>query len=162
MSKSRWVFLSLLMASAGTGSAAFAKADSAACASGRPAVLVQVSGLKRPSGKVKIGVYPAGTYLKKRGTVAKDTVSVSSTAPLNVCFAVPKPGRYAVAIHHDLNANGSRDINDGAGYSNNPKLSLANLKPAFSRTSVQVGAEPRRVGVVMQYRKGLSVGPVRG
>ena len=97
----------------------------------------------------------------KGGKISKIKLPVTGKA-MDVCVPVPAPGRYAVAIHHDLNANGSRDINDGAGYSNNPKLSLANLKPAFSRTSVQVGAEPRRVGVVMQYRKGLSVGPVGG
>lgn len=156
------ILSSLLLASAGGGSAAIAGADSAACASGKPSVLVHVSGLKRPSGKLKIGIYEAGQYLKRKGTVNKETVPVRSSGPLDVCLAVPKPGRYAVAIHHDLNANGGRDINDGAGYSNNPKLSLTNLKPAFSRTSVQVGSAPRRVGVVMQYRKGLSVGPVNG
>ena len=161
MSKSRLILLSSLLVASAGGSAAMAKADASACASGKPSVLVHVSGLKRPTGQVKIGVYPAGSYLQKRGTVAKDTVPVKSTA-MDVCFAVPMPGRYAVAIHHDLNANGSRDINDGAGYSNNPKLSLTNLKPAFSRTAVQVGDAPRRVGVVMQYRKGLSVGPVHG
>ena len=153
---------SLLVASAAGGSSAMAEADSTACGAGKPSVLVRVSGLKRPSGKVKIGVYPADSYLKKRGTVAKDTLAVRSTGPLDVCFAVPKPGRYAVAIHHDLNANGGRDINDGAGYSNNPKLSLTNLKPSFRRTAVEVGGATRRVGVVMQYRKGLSVGPVNG
>jgi uncharacterized protein (DUF2141 family) len=163
MSKSRLMILSsFLVASVVGGSSATAKADSAACASGKPSVLVRVSGIKRPSGKLKIGIYEAGRYLKRKGTVNKETVPVRSSGPLDVCLAVPKPGRYAVAIHHDLNANDDRDINDGAGYSNNPKLSLTNLKPAFSRTAVQVGAAPRRVGVVMQYRKGLSVGPVNG
>jgi len=163
MSNSRLMILSsLVLASAGGGSAAVARADAAACASGKPAVLVHVSGLKRPSGKLKIGIYEAGQYLKRKGTVNKDTVPVHSSGPVDVCLAVPKPGRYAVAIHHDLNANGGRDMNDGAGFSNNPKLSLTNLKPAFSRTSVQVGAAPRRVGVVMQYRKGFSIGPVNG
>jgi uncharacterized protein (DUF2141 family) len=67
-----------------------------------------------------------------------------------------------VAIHHDLNGNGDKDANDGAGFSNNPRLSLTNLKPSFRATAVQVGPAPRRVGVVLQYRKGLSVGPVNG
>ena len=104
----------------------------------------------------------AGRYLQRKGTVSKQTVPVRSSGPFDVCLAVPRPGRYAVAIHHDLNANGDKDINDGAGYSNNPRLSLTNLKPAFSRTAVQVGASPRRVSVVLQYRKGLSVRPVNG
>ena len=156
------VLLSLLIASAGAAPAAIIGEDAAVCASGKPSVLVRVSGIKRPSGKLKIGVYEAGHYLQRKGTVSKETVPIRSSGPFDVCLAVPGPGRYAVAIHHDLNANGTKDIGDGAGYSNNPKLSLTNLKPAFSRTSVQVGSAPRRVSVVLQYRKGLSIRPVNG
>ena len=163
MSKSRLMLLiPLLAASASASPAAIIGDDAAACASGKPSVLVRVSGIKSPSGKLKIGVYEAGRYLKRKGTVSKETVPVRSRGPFDVCLAVPTPGRYAVAIYHDLNANGDKDINDGAGYSNNPRLSLTNLKPAFHRTSVEVGSKPRRVSVVMQYRRGLSVGPVAG
>lgn len=152
----------LIAAAAAPAFGAIVGDDAAACRSGRPAVLVHVSGFKRASGNVKIGVYEAGRYLKKKGTVSKDTLPVRSSGPLDVCLSVPKPGRYAIAIHHDLNGNGDKDGNDGAGYSNNPRLSLTNLKPGFDRTAIQVGGSPRRVGVVLQYRKGLSVGPVNG
>jgi uncharacterized protein (DUF2141 family) len=153
---------SLLLAGAGAAPAAIIGDDAAACRAGKPSVLVRISGLKRPSGKLKIGVYDAGRYLKKGGTVSKDTLPVRSSSPLDVCLAVPKPGRYAVAIHHDLNGNGGRDFSDGAGFSNNPRLSLTTLKPSFSKTAVQVGGAPRRVNVVLQYRSGLSIRPVTG
>lgn len=164
MSKSRLLLLAPLVALAGATFAppAAVAAGPGACRSGAPGVMVRVSGFKQATGKVKIGVYPADRYLKKKGTVSKQTLPVRSTGPVDVCLPVPAAGRYAVAIHHDLNGNGDKDGNDGAGYSGNPRLSLTNLKPAFSRTAVQVGAAPRRVTVVLQYRKGLSVGPVNG
>ena len=145
-------------------SSAIVGADAPACEAGKPALLVRVIGLKQASGTLKLALYGSdqSVYLKKQGRLRRIKVPVSSRAPVNVCIAVPKPGRYAVAIHHDLNANGNKDISDGAGYSNNPKLSLTNLKPAFTRTSVEVGSTPRKVSVVMQYRRGLSVGPVNG
>ena len=156
------LLIPLLAGAAAAAPAAVVGDDAAACLSGKPSVLVHISGFKKASGQVKIGVYPVATYLKKRGTIAKDTLAVRSGGPMDVCLSVPRPGRYAVAIHHDLNGNGDKDGSDGAGYSNNPKLSLMNLKPAFSRTAIQVGAAPRRVGVVLQYRNGLSVRPVAG
>jgi uncharacterized protein (DUF2141 family) len=136
--------------------------DARACLTGKPSVLVRVSGFKKAGGKVKIGVYPASRYLQKKGTISKETVAVRSTAAMDVCLAVPASGRYAVAVYHDANGNGDKDANDGAGYSNNPRLSLTNLKPAFGRTAVTVNGAPRRVPVVLQYRRGLSVGPVNG
>jgi len=72
---------------------------------------------------------------------------------------VPKSGRYAVAVHHDLNGNGDKDRHDGGGYSNNPSVSLINMRPAFGRTAVTVGQSPARVNVRLLYVNGLSVGP---
>lgn len=154
--------LTALVAATSAPAAAVVGSDAKACLSGKPSVLVHLSGFKRASGEVNIGVYPAATYLKKRGTVAKDSIAVRSTGAMSVCLGVPGPGRYAVAVHHDLNGNDDKDLNDGVAYSNNPRLSITSLKPNFGRTAVQVGASPRRVNVVLQYRKGMSVGPVNG
>ena len=72
---------------------------------------------------------------------------------------MPAPGRYAVAVHHDLNGNGEHDRQDGGGYSRNPHVSLTNPRPAFSSTAFTVGNGPARVGVRLLYVNGLSVGP---
>jgi uncharacterized protein (DUF2141 family) len=72
---------------------------------------------------------------------------------------VPAPGRYAVAVHHDFNRNGERDRQDGGGYSRNPKVSLLNPKPPFSKAAFTVGNGPSKVGVTLLYIKGLNVGP---
>jgi uncharacterized protein (DUF2141 family) len=78
---------------------------------------------------------------------------------MDICVPVPAPGRYAVAVHHDLNTNGSRDRHDGGGYSRNPKVSLFSPKPAYAKAAFDVGNGPARVGVTLLYIKGFSVGP---
>ena len=136
-------------------------ADAAVCAAGKPSLLVRVNGLKQASGTLKLSVYgnnPA-VYLKKQGRLRRIKVPVNSRGPIDVCVAVPRAGRYAVAVHHDLNANGSKDRHDGGGYSNNPRVSLMNMRPAFARTAVSVGQSPAKVDVRLLYVRGLSVGP---
>lgn len=128
------------------------------CSAGKPAVLVHVAGFKQARGKVKISVYGADRWLSKEGRVSRAKLPVTAKA-MNICVPVPAPGRYAVAVHHDLNTNGERDRHDGGGYSRNPKVSLLNPKPAFSKAAFQVGNGPARVGVTLLYVKGLGVGP---
>lgn len=152
--------VSLLVAATGTAQPAIVGQDAAACLSGRPSVVVRVSGFKQASGMLKVGIYEADHYLARKGTVRKVRVPVHSTAPIDVCLAVPGPGRYAVAVHHDLNGNGHKDRSDGGGYSGNPRLSITHMKPSFKRTAVSVGATPRRVGVQLHYLKGLSIRPI--
>ena len=136
-------------------------ADAAVCASGKPALLVRVNGLKQPTGTLKLSVYGSNpaVYLKKQGRLRRIKVPVNSRGPIDVCVAVPRSGRYAVAVHHDLNGNGDKDRHDGGGYSNNPRVSLTNMRPAFARTAVSVGRSPARVDVLLLYVRGLSVGP---
>ena len=163
MSKTRvaLVALVILPLTAPLGAAVVGK-DAAACNSGQPSIQVRVAGFKRAAGTVKVAVYgdDRSRYLAKGGKLRKVIVPVHSSGPIDVCIAVPEPGRYAIAVHHDLNGNGSKDSSDGAGYSGNPRLSLVNLKPSFGKTAIDVSSMPRRVSVLLQYRKGLSVGPV--
>ena len=141
--------------------AAVVGTDAPACAAGKPSLLVRVSGLKQASGTVKLALYGSNpaVYLKKEGRLRRIKVPVRGSGPLDVCIAVPKPGRYAVAVHHDLNANGDRDRHDGGGYSNNPRVSITNLRPSFAKTAVAVGRAPARIDVRLLYVRGLSVGP---
>ena len=163
MSNTRLLLVAPLLAALATAAPArVVGSDAQACITGKPSMLVRVSGLKKPSGTVKVAVYAAHGYLAKGGKLRKVVVPVRSTAPIDVCIAVPNAGRYAVAVHHDLNGNGDKDPNDGGGYSGNPRLSITNLKPPFGKTAVRVGAAPRQVTVMLQYRNGLSIRPVNG
>ena len=132
------------------------------CAPGKPSVMVHVAGFKQVSGQVKVSLYGADTrrWLAKKGRIAKVKVPVTARA-MDICMTVPGPGRYAISVHHDLNADGARDRHDGGGYSRDPRVSLFNPKPAFDKAAFSVGAEPTRIGVTLLYIRGLSVGPVQ-
>ena len=136
-------------------------ANAAVCVAGRPSLLVRVNGLKQPTGTLKLSIYGnnPSVYLKKQGRLRRIKVPVRGRGPIDVCIAVPRSGRYAVAVHHDLNGNGDKDRYDGGGYSNNPRVSITNMRPAFSRTAVSVGQAPAKVDVRLLYVRGLSVGP---
>ena len=130
------------------------------CTAGKPSVLVHVAGFKQPTGKVKVSLYGSKSrWLAKGGRISRVKMPVTGKA-MDICMPVPAPGRYAVAVHHDYNVNGERDRQDGGGYSRNPKVSLLNPKPSFSKAAFTVGNGPSRVGVTLLYVRGLSVGPV--
>ena len=133
------------------------------CSAGQPSVIVHLAGFKRAAGKVKVSLYGSDSsrWLARGGRISKVKVPVTGQS-MDVCMPVPAPGRYAVAVHHDLNLNGERDRQDGGGYSRNPKVSLVNPKPSFSKAAFQVGNGPTRVGVTLLYIRGLGVGPVAG
>ncbi len=163
MSKSLLLLVALLLVTTATAApAAIIGSDAGACLSGKPSMVVRVSGFRKPSGTVKVALYAARGYLAKRGKLGKVVVPVRSTAPMDICIAVPGEGQYAVAVHHDVNGNGDKDASDGGGYSGNPRLSITNMRPSFGKTSVHVGSAPRQVAVLLQYRRGLSIGPVNG
>lgn len=130
------------------------------CAPGKPGVMVHVAGLKQASGQLKVSLYGSDPrrWLAKKGRISKVRVPVTGRA-MDICMPVPAPGRYALAVHHDLNANGNRDRQDGGGYSRNPRVGLLNPKPPFDKAAFTVGSGPARVGVTLLYIRGLSVGP---
>ncbi|HEX8556116.1 MAG TPA: DUF2141 domain-containing protein [Sphingomonas sp.] len=139
-------------------------ADAAACSDAQAsAVLVQVGGLRNGQGTVRVQAYgpdPA-TFLAKGRWVRRVEVPLNGRRAVDVCLRLPATGRYAVAVRHDANASGKSDWSDGGGFSRNPKLSLLRLKPKFEQSAIAVGRGVTRVGVVMNYRHGLSIGPER-
>jgi uncharacterized protein (DUF2141 family) len=106
-------------------------------------------------------LYASQGYLKKHGKLRKVEVPVRSDNAMDVCIAVPRPGRYAIAVHHDLNGNDKKDRSDGGGYSRNPSVSVFNLKPGFNSTGFDVGNGPARVSVQLLYVRGVTIGPAR-
>ena len=132
----------------------------ASCAPGQPSVLVHLQGFKQPTGRVKVSLFGSDSrrWLARGGRISRVKVPVTGRS-MDVCLPVPGPGRYAVAVHHDVNTNGERDRQDGGGFSRNPKVSLFNPKPSFTKAAFSVGDGPTRVGVTILYIKGLSVGP---
>ncbi|WP_375427654.1 DUF2141 domain-containing protein [uncultured Sphingomonas sp.] len=128
---------------------------------GRPAVLVTVTGLKPGGGSLRVQAYgpdPA-TFLQKGRWVRRIDVPITGRAA-EVCLALPRAGRFAVAVRHDANANRKSDWNDGGGFSRNPKVTLFRLRPSFEAVVITVPQGTVRSDIVMNYRRGLSIGPI--
>ena len=150
-----------LVASAAPAQAALGP-DAASCRDGAdgPAVLVNVSGFKAPTGRVRAQIYDSSNFLVKGKRVRRIDLPATGSGPMQVCVARPKAGSYAVAVRHDVNGNNkSGDWNDGGGFSRNPKLSLLKLKPSYEQVAIPVGNGVKGVGVTLNYRSGLSIGP---
>lgn len=138
--------------------------DAASCRTGsdQPAVLVNVSGFKSRSGRVRVQIYNSSNFLVKGQRVRRIDLPVTSDS-MPICVALPGPSSYAVAVRHDVNGNSkSGDWSDGGGFSRNPKLTLFKLKPSFGQVAIPVGTGVRPVNIVLNYRQGLSIGPVKG
>ena len=139
--------------------------DAARCRSGsaEPAVLVAVTGFNNRVGKLRVQVYDGpNTFMVRGRKLRRIDLPITASGPMEVCVALPRPGAYAVVIRHDADANGKTGWNDGAGFSNNPRLSLMSLKPPYRKVAVSVGNGVKPVDVVLNYRKGLSIAPIRG
>ena len=160
--------LSILLAVAALGLASAASAqaaigpDAAACHANKPAVLVSVNGFKNRVGKIRIQLYGSNPaeFLATGKWLRRIDLPVTGSGAMNVCVAVPKPGTYAIAVRHDADANGKSGWNDGGGFSNNPKISLLDLKPSHRRVAIAVGQGVKPINVVLNYRSGLSIAPV--
>ena len=138
--------------------------DAASCRPGSdgPAVLVNVNGFKARSGRIRVNVYgDPGTFLQRGRYVRQINVPVTRAGAMPICVALPRTGTYAVAVRHDVQGNGS-DWNDGGGFSRNPRLSLVSLRPRYQNVAINVGANVQPVDVILNYKFGLTVRPVRG
>ena len=133
------------------------------CAPG-PAVLATISGLRAPTGLLVVYLYGdrPGDFLEHARSIQRVELPVHSLEPVFVCLRAPGAGRYAVSVRHDVDGNRRRfDMNDGGGFSRNPRLSLAAPRPRLDEVLIDVGPGVVSVEVVLNYRYGLSIRPVR-
>jgi uncharacterized protein (DUF2141 family) len=136
-----------------------------------PALMVEVVGLKDHVGKLKVEVYPGveGDFLEDDNklinagkTFRRVEGAVPGEAVPHVCVRLPGPGRYAVMVLHDRDANHRFNWqHDGVGFSRNPHLAWT--KPKADSVAVSVGSGVTPLRVVLNYRIGLfSFGPIAG
>jgi hypothetical protein len=83
---------------------------------------------------------------------------------MSVCVKLPHEGNYAVAVGHDVDGDGKGGINDGGGFSRNPKISLGDAlsrrMPKYQRVVINAGPAVRPIDVVLNYRQGFSIKPI--
>lgn len=142
------------------------------CRSGEsgPALMVEAVGLKDRSGRLKAEIYPPN----EKDFLADDNVLVSAGKTFRrviiptpragaamICIRIPGPGTYSLLVHHDTNANHKFDYKiDGIGFASNPKLGWSKPKASATRVVVRSGGVSK-VSVVMNYKIGLGVGPIK-
>ena len=138
--------------------------DVGACVRNDSAVLVRVDGFKARRGTLRVQIYGSNPadFLAKGKKLRRVDVPVPRAGRMEVCVDLPGPGNYAVAVRHDLDGNGKSGWSDGGGFSRNPSISLVHLKPSYRDVVIQVGRSVRPVDVTLNYRRGLSIGPVAG
>ena len=137
--------------------------DAAACRGRGPALIVNVDGFKARTGRIRVNVYGSDPrrFLARGQYVRQINVPVTRAGAMPICVSLPGAGQYAVAVRHDVDSDGS-DWGDGGGFSRNPRLSLTSLRPRYQNVAFNVGQAVQNVNVVLNYRFGLSVHPVRG
>lgn len=134
-----------------------------------PAVSVTVIGLKDRKGKLILELYPdndADFLQSDKLLIAagkpfrRVPMTMPSAGPVSICIRAPAPGRYALALLHDRDDNGKFGLSgDGVGFANNPRLGLRKPKAKAVALAVEAGVRP--ISIIMNYRQGIGVGPVK-
>ena len=103
---------------------------------------VTVRGVKSAEGDVKVGLYATPKAFDERKKTFGE-LAPARVGEVVVVFHDLLPGRYGVAVLHDLNSNGEMDNNllgfpkEPYGFGNDAKINLA--PPAFADMTVTVG-----------------------
>ncbi len=106
---------------------------------------VTIQNVRSGDGQMTITVYPddSSRFLKHKGS--HYVRRVPATAPVTrICFLIPEPGVYGLAIYHDENANGELDRpvllpSEGFGFSNNAPTFFG--LPSFSDVRIKLAAD---------------------
>lgn len=103
--------------------------DHVGCTGASQEIEVTITGVKRSVGLMVVELYPDDpkVFLNGKGRLA--IVRRAARAPQTViCLHAPEPGRYAVSVYQDVNANTDFDTGlfglpkEPWGLSNNPKV----------------------------------------
>lgn len=135
-----------------------------------PAIVVTMTGLKNRSGLARVELYPDddrdfladdNVLIGQGKLFRRAEIKVPEAGPVELCIRVPAPGRYAMAVLHDVDANRKFSLSiDGIGFPGNPKLGWS--KPRAAQAAVWAGEGITRLSVRMNYRRGLlSFAPIR-
>lgn len=162
-----FVAVALALIAPVSGAQAVAGPDAAYCEAGEgPALLVRIEGFKARSGMLRVQVYGSdpSQFVKGGERIRRIDLPVARSGPMSVCVKLPHEGNYAVAVRHDVDGNGKGGINDGGGFSRNPKIrlsdALARRLPDYREVVISAGQSVRSVDVVLNYRQGLAIKPI--
>ncbi|MFH1462942.1 MAG: DUF2141 domain-containing protein [Pseudomonadota bacterium] len=125
-----------------------------------PTLAVRVSGFERPVGDAIVAVFgPEDDWLDLDHPTARAVLPVLG-GEVSCVFEGLAPGRWAVAVVHDLDGDGHLDMRwfpwpkllEAVGMSNDPQSSLG--PPSFSAAAFDLAAEGRNIHVHMRQVEG--------
>lgn len=93
---------------------------------GMGALIVNLSNVDTPSGRIRVGLYNRGNFLTSTYITAR-SVGVNAKGNATVIFNELLYGEYAIAVYHDINDNRSLDKN-GLGIPQEPYAFSNNFK----------------------------------
>jgi len=100
--------------------------------SSEPTLTIEITNIKHPKGTLRLGIFRAGNTFGS--TYAKpdfgQMVAVTGKGIERTVMSLP-PGRYALALYHDMNDNWKLDKNF-VGYPKEPYGFSNNYRPVFS------------------------------
>ncbi|MDP1618441.1 DUF2141 domain-containing protein [Phenylobacterium sp.] len=121
-------------------------------------VSVVVTGVTPVRGQVAVTLYPdnARRFLAPRGKLLRARVEATPRVT-EVCFWVPEPAHYAIAVYHDVNSD--QDFNrtvvgmpaEGFGFSNNAPTRVG--LPSFESVRFRAGPGNTQVPISMRYQR---------
>lgn len=144
---SRWLLASAMVVLAISGAAAEPPSSDK--------LWVVVENLQSDRGQIRIALWrgPQGF------TSAKAAVEIRAASPngglVQFEFAALPPGRYAVAVYHDENANGQMDTNwlgwpvEGLGFSNGVWINRG--RPSFEAAAIELPRASEPVFIALRY-----------
>jgi len=119
------------------------------------AVKVVVEGLRPSVGQLKVGLFGKEGFPRDDKRVLYGvSAPIAGTNQTVLIKGVP-PGRYAILVHHDENANGTMDLDllgrpkEGYGVSNNARHVLR--PPLYEEAAVLIGNGEASFLVKMRY-----------
>ena len=96
---------------------------------------VEITNVKKAQGKLMIAIYRPDEKFGEGVPAISDIVEVKSIGSKTVPFAL-EPGKYALALFHDLNGNGELDKNF-VGIPKEPYGFSKDFRPKFSAPSFE-------------------------
>ncbi|MDV3458776.1 DUF2141 domain-containing protein [Sphingomonas sp. HF-S4] len=158
------------LASAAAAALAFTAVPAAAdttdgsCAiAGGPRVIVNVTGLKDRTGRLKVELYPANEadFLKDDRELVREGkpfrrvwAPMPASGAVSVCIRAPSAGQWALLFTHDRDGKNKFNFwQDGAGFPSNARLGRS--RPKVRQALVNVAPGGGQITVRAQYLKGL-------